>query len=367
MNKPEFFDIMSLVEDKHINILYERRAKAAENKLSAKGGKKLITLWFKRIALVLITTATVLAGILMLHEDVRAAVVNAFITWYDTYIQIDFSKIPEDTAQIDGTTDTVPADKEPEPVTENKDIYDLEIGYIPDGFELSQSDENINYREYIYYNKSDQYLVVGIYLSKETEIAISKEDDAEYEKIKLNDTDAYIYYVESDKTGSITYSNSVYLVNIAGIIEKDELIKIAENIRKKDSNGEEEQDQEVKDIYKFEIGYIPDGFELFQNQEDVSLRNYIYTNVNEPDEYLIIDFCLSEGSKYWLGYDDSAEYDQIKLNGTDAYIFYNKQEKTGAIMFGNSVYFVSITGYVEKDELIKIAENIREKDSNGEE
>ena len=218
MNRPEFFDIMSLVEDEHINILYERRAKAAENKLSAKGGKKLITLWFKRIALVLITTVTVLAGILMLHEDVRAAVVNAFITWYDTYIQIDFSKIPEDTAQIDGTTDTVPADKEPEPVTEIKDIYDLEIGHIPDGFELSQS------------------------------------------------------------------------------------------------------------------------------QEDVSLRNYIYTNVNEPDEYLIIDFCLSEWSEYWLGYDDSAEYDQIKLNGTDAYIFYNKQEKTGTIMCGNSAYFVSITG-----------------------
>lgn len=292
----------------------------------------------------------------MLHEDVRAAVVNAFITWYDTYIQIDFSKIPEDTAQIDGTTDTVPADKEPEPVTENKDIYDLEIGYIPDGFELSQSDENINYREYIYYNKSDQYLVVGIYLSKETEIAISKEDDAEYEKIKLNDTDAYIYYVESDKTGSITYSNSVYLVNITGIIEKDELIKIAENIRKKDSNGEEEQDQEVKDIYKFEIGYIPDGFELMGADESSTYRNYTY--YNKIGEYLNF-YLATSGTTEIFSSIEKAECDKITVNGNDAYILYYDSEKTGTIMFGNSVYTVLVSGVIEKNELIKIAESIK--------
>jgi len=356
MNKPEFFDIMSLVEDEHINILYERRAKAAENKLSAKGGKKLITLWFKRIALVLITTVTVLAGILMLHEDVRAAVVNAFITWYDTYIQIDFSKIPEDTAQIDGTTDTVPADKEPEPVTENKDIYDLEIGYIPDGFELSQSDENINYREYIYYNKSDQYLVIGIYLSEETVISISKEDDAEYEKIKLNDTDAYIYYVESDKTGSITYSNSVYLVNITGIIEKDELIKIAENIRKKDSNGEEEQDQGIKGIQDFEITYVPPGFTLTDIQERESLREYFY--LKENGDFLLVGFYSSK--KLSIALDtELLEYEQISINGNNYILSYNEIERNGYLTYGNTEYAIVISFMSEKEEIIKVAEGIK--------
>lgn len=365
MNRPEFFDIMSLVEDEHINILYERRAKAAENKLSAKGGKKLITLWFKRIALVLVTTATVLAGILMLHEDVRAAVVNAFITWYDTYIQIDFSKIPEDTAQIDGTTDTVPADKEPEADTETQEpvenIYDLAVGYIPSGFKSVYTIEDNYTREYSYDDEDGNSLLIGIYDSKGTEVGVSNDDNYEYEKLLINNRETYVAYNEQEGIGSVSFGNDVYCVLISGasitdVLDKETLIKIAENIRKKDDTEDKEQTQEVKDIYKFEIGYIPDGFELMGADESSTYRNYTY--YNKIGEYLNF-YLATSGTTEIFSSIEKAECNKITVNGNDAYILYYDSEKNGTIMFGNSVYTVLVSGVIEKNELIKIAESIK--------
>ena len=346
MNNPEFFDIMSLVDDDHINILYARREKVAQEKLSAKGRKKFVTLWLKRIALVLITTVTVLAGILLTNGDVRAAIAKTFITWYDEYIQFDFSKST--------------ATEEPQTGTEQEsieNIYDITVGYIPNGFKSVYEIEDDYTREYSYDSVDGSYLLIGIYDSKYTDIGVS-DNNFEHEKLIINNRETYISYDEQERTGSVSFGDDIYCVLIYGLsIDKEVLIEVAENIRKNDNTEDKEQAPEIKDIYDLEIGYIPDGFELSESHEIDGARDYFY--FNGPDEYLVIGFFDSDKAEYSLSYDDSAEYDQIKLNGTDAYIFYNKQEKTGTILYGNDVYYVNITGIVEKDELIKVAESIK--------
>ena len=156
----------------------------------------------------------------MTNSDVRAAVSNTVVTWYEKFVQIDFSKSNEQNNQenSDTTPDTLPG------------VNDLQITYIPPEFKLTISVEESNKREYFYISENGEYLMVGIYSSDTTEFATNNEL-TEYEQISINGNEAYLLYYETEMTGSIIYGNTKYSIIITAVCSKENLLKVAENIK----------------------------------------------------------------------------------------------------------------------------------------
>ena len=149
-------------------------------------------------------------------------------------------------------------------------------------------------------------------------------------------------------------ANNGYTVWITAICAKEELIKIAENITVKQPQIDaEESTKTFKDL---EIGYIPENFELTSESEDDYTQEYFY--MAENGDYLIVGLYDSESTEHSLDAKNT-EYEIISVNGQEAYVIYNSDEHDGSVVMGNSSYNICITGICDKEELIKIAENIK--------
>lgn len=298
--------------------------------------KPLALVYLSRAAVIFLCVVSLSFAALMTNSGVRAAVVDAVMTWYENYVFIEFSK----------------SDKEPEPIIDDNGeklvpgFDDLSIGYVPERFDLTSQVESSSDREYVYYAENGDYFLIAIYDSKGVGIAADTEY-TEYEPIKINGNDGHIFYNEEDHYGVLVFGNSQYTVWLSAICDKSELIEVAESIVASEANMY---------IKQFDIGYIPEGFEETSRTEELGFREYIY--YSKTGDYLLICMCDSESAG--LAQDsEQHEYEKIILNDTvDAYIFYNDAERSGTIVWGNDIYTIDITGLIDKDELIKVAENI---------
>ena len=125
------------------------------------------------------------------------------------------------------------------PETE-KELYDLEIGYIPEGYELQYKHEDEVVRNYIYYAVGDQNVSIYIAVPEGTSVRVDNEHTV-HETLTINGLMADLYYDNADRSGSIIIATANYIMDINGCLtDKEEIIKIAENIKEKDSNGKEE-------------------------------------------------------------------------------------------------------------------------------
>lgn len=105
-------------------------------------------------------------------------------------------------------------------------ISDLKVGYIPDGFVLTNSlkDENIHMYEY---KNNDKFIVIN-----KSNIGNKINFDTEkynYEKLLINNIEYNIYQTKSNTYG-IVWNNGLYTFDIDSNISKDEMLKIAEAI-----------------------------------------------------------------------------------------------------------------------------------------
>lgn len=108
-----------------------------------------------------------------------------------------------------------------------RDVDDISIEYIPEGFELSK---NIRYDKVVLltYSKEDEWL--NIYKGRiDSDVAF----DTEYknsESLKIHNFNS-IYYEDTNLNYSgIVWNDGTHIYTVEGNISKDELIKIAENI-----------------------------------------------------------------------------------------------------------------------------------------
>ena len=301
---------------------YKKIAKARKYKLP------LPLIYLRRVAVVLLAFVSLTFVILATNSNVRAAVTDAIVQWYKEYINIDFGKLPDSDA-----SDEIP------------DLDALRIGYIPDGFELTSSNEDSDLREYVYATVDEKILIVGLYSSETADVGVDIED-VTFEEITINDDQAFLSYNESFGVGTLVVGNSKYMIVISGELEKSELIKIAENIKP----------GETKNYDELCIGYIPDGYELASADESTDVREYIYTA--DDGGYIFIGIYSSKSASVAVDIED-VEYEEMTINNNKAYIVYDEVDGAGSIVVGNSRYTISITSYLEKSELIKIAENIK--------
>ncbi len=165
----------------------------------------------KRVAIIILVTAVAFFGLMLTNKDVRAAISNAVVTWYNNFIKVDYSN----------STDVVNKDKD--------SVYDFEIGYIPVGFDLVEKVEDNSVREYIYSNSNGDYLSIGIYTADSTDEVIDIEK-TEFEKTTINGYETYVLYSEAERSGTVTMGDRNFVVLIDAISDYSDLIKIAENI-----------------------------------------------------------------------------------------------------------------------------------------
>ena len=306
-----------------------------------KHNKPLVLVYLSRAAVIFLCIVSLSVAVLMTNSGVRAAVADAVVTWYEDHVRFDFSKsedVPEDTQE--GEKDDI-------------GVEDMTVGYIPEGFEEASRTEDSGYRQYIYYNENGEHLLIVICDSKNTEMEQDSEQH-EYEEIILNgNIKAHLFYNDEERSGTIIYGNNVYTVDVTGIIDKDELIKVAENILPKDSGN---ADGNYIESLGLEIGYIPKGFELSSSTEDTNLTEYIYTSEN--GDYLIISICATETTEVFVDAEASG-YEKISINGNDAYILYSDADRAGTLVAGNSVYTIMISSISERSDIIKVAESIK--------
>ena len=106
-------------------------------------------------------------------------------------------------------------------------VEDINIGYIPKGFELVSKEGKKYLQSYVYYNNNKW---ISIYKSK---ISDDITFDTEYknsESLTINGIEG-IYFNDKDLNYSgVVWNNGSHIYLITGNITKDQLIKIAESI-----------------------------------------------------------------------------------------------------------------------------------------
>lgn len=156
----------------------------------------------------------------------------------------------------------------------------------------------------------------------------------------------------STATGVIVLSDPHIRGNVgstvAGLI--DEFISI--------DFTEAETNVEIE-ISKTRITYIPKGYTLSEDKSDEDSVSRTYEN--EAGEIIIIDVEISSDIKL-MTEKNAHELEIEYINGYEGYISYSEELKQGSVYFGSSYFTVAISGMTEREELIKIAENIKFKD-----
>lgn len=207
-------DLDALPPDEELNQAYPLPEKAKKEfdrlEQAQRRGVSPKALLARRVAIIAVTALAVVFGGLMLHPDIRAGVSHIVVQQFEKFNL--FSHNENGTAQQFLTVD------------------DVTIGYIPEGYELTEEMENDTIRYYIYRKPDNEnsYILISISLSEETDIGLDNEHI--YEVMYINHREMHLSYEETDQSGSIVIPDEKVIVRISGVITKEELIRIAKNI-----------------------------------------------------------------------------------------------------------------------------------------
>lgn len=115
-----------------------------------------------------------------------------------------------------------------------------------------------------------------------------------------------------------------------------------------------DEDNESVELTSFTINYIPERFELVDINQGRKMLIYNYLGENNQEFYIKLLDLSDEGKSY---YDtEGAEVEEIIFKGSQGYIW-ETNEMTYLIWHQYGVEF-HIVGNLNKDEILKVAENI---------
>lgn len=102
-----------------------------------------------------------------------------------------------------------------------------------------------------------------------------------------------------------------------------------------------------KRVKSLNVKYIPAGFEKVEDYD-------FLVQYEKGDRNFVVDKLELSGS---VGFDtEHYETENIKINGIDA-VYYRSNNNGKGIIFNDGNYIYIISGNIEKDELVKIAQN----------
>lgn len=232
-------DLAQLPDDEELEEMYPytRRQMREERRLvriAKYRGQNIALVYAKRVAVIVLAVISVSFGLLMTDEGIRAAVgeklrevaeavspfkyeadIEDVAEYHDEYVQIDF----EDVTVAD-----------PVKAAQEFDVANVEIGYIPEGYEYDYTIDTAHSRHVYYKDSRGVYIIISFSELASSDITI----DSEYqilEKIGINGEDAFLSYSEEKQEGNVLWGNEIYQFIVTGYLPKEELLKIANNIK----------------------------------------------------------------------------------------------------------------------------------------
>ncbi len=110
------------------------------------------------------------------------------------------------------------------------ELTDLKINYVPDGFELRDTQENGEILIHHYVHGNGMKITIKFFKSFGKVNSYFNTENAEVEEFVLRDSQAYIW--EADEVTYLIWDRDGVACHIIGKINKEEILKIAENITK---------------------------------------------------------------------------------------------------------------------------------------
>ncbi len=204
-------DLEELPSDEEMNQAYPLPEKAHKEfdrlQKAQTRGISMRTMIARRVAIITITALAVVFGGLMLHPDIRAGVSHIVVQQFEKFNLFHHDENGE--------------------VKHYLTVDDVIIGYIPEGFELTNEIVNETRRTYCYV-KGENDFILSIVLSAWTDVGVDNEHD--YEIRYINHREAHISYDNNTQSGAIVIPDETVTIIISGNIAKEELVRIAENI-----------------------------------------------------------------------------------------------------------------------------------------
>jgi len=103
---------------------------------------------------------------------------------------------------------------------------------------------------------------------------------------------------------------------------------------------------------EYEIGYIPERFELTQ-KEETYLR---FDELNQGDKYILINISDEDFSRMSFNSENTVAT-IVDINGTDAHL--NYFDDNYILFWYNGYHFFAIYSNIPEHEIVKIAENVK--------
>lgn len=177
---------------------------------------KRVYIYGKRVAVFVSIITSIGFGTLMTAEAVQQAVINTVVEWYEDHNGFIF----ENTS-----------------CKSNMDILEgSEIkkpSYIPDGFELRESEEMAEYNIYIYGNEKGTNLVFSAEVVTDISHTFIDNEHTDYEIIQINGRDVYLF---SGKDDNYEYALAIWIdgnivYNIESWIGTIEVIRVVKSFK----------------------------------------------------------------------------------------------------------------------------------------
>ncbi len=196
--------------------LYPVTAKQRKDakRISRQSRKPVWVSYIGKAAAILLCVSLAGFGAMMIDPGIRATVGDSIVKYIEEGFNIDFTEAKDPTSI---------------------DIAETVIGYIPEGFELlpDRTEEKIDSLSYSYMNADGEYIVIDILASSDIEL-ITEDEHHELKYFNIDGYTGYISYSDTQKQGSVYFGNRSFTVAISGMTDREELIKIAENIEIKE-------------------------------------------------------------------------------------------------------------------------------------
>ena len=140
---------------------------------------------------------------------VRAAVIDAVVEFFDRYTSFDFWGYGR---------------------SEALKLGDYELGYIPDGFELTEQEKTRLSSKYTLTNSETGIAILIKFVPTNSTTVQHDSEHSEYDVVDVNDYTAYLVESEVDETLRLMYNDGTNVITITGALSQKEILKIAENI-----------------------------------------------------------------------------------------------------------------------------------------
>ena len=164
--------------------------------------RKKVFIYTKKFVACILIVAGLGFGVLMLSQPVRAAIQNVIIQWFDKYTQFDFKS---DSTEVE--------------------FKEYTLGYLPEEFEEADYFSATGYTGIEYEDLKGNDIIFDYTIALDNE-------HSTYSVISLNGSEAHLF--ESNEEGSrshLLWEDNGYTFKITALLNAEEIIKIAENIK----------------------------------------------------------------------------------------------------------------------------------------